>query len=181
MCDCDDMNPSPLTSHSYFSQLSDLRRDRGIERRVVIVAAPKALLKESLASSIPERKNLVGSDLIIAPLCIEQASGGEGEAAGEYTLTATSLEAMLPDDAAADAATYEHIGLPLVLATWNTVIKKEVATAIKQSPEALQKGVTIIIKKNGKVGSRRFGVPLWSSLSDDVQARAGAGLDVSNI
>jgi hypothetical protein len=154
-------------------KLSDLRRDRGIDKRVVIVCASKTLLRESLESSIKESRNLIGADLLIAPLVIEKIDGGD------YTLTATSLEAMLPDTP--DVATYEHIGLPLVLATWNSVIKKELEVALKQSPEALDKGVTIIIKKNGKVGSRRFGVPLWEAMVNDVEARVSAGLDVSNI
>ena len=42
-------------------------------------------------------------------------------------------------------------------------------------------GITIIIKKNGKVGTRRFGVPIWEALVDDVAARTAAGLDVRNI
>jgi hypothetical protein len=42
-------------------------------------------------------------------------------------------------------------------------------------------GVTIIIKKNGKVGTRRFGVPLWESLVDDVAMRSEIGLDIRNI
>ena len=154
-------------------KLSDLRRDRGIDKRVVIVCAPKLLLRESLESSIKESRNLIGADLLIAPLVIEK------EAGGDYTLTATSLEAMVPDTP--DVATYEHIGLPLVLATWNSVIKKELEVALKQSPEALDKGVTIIIKKNGKVGSRRFGVPIWEAMVNDVEARVSAGLDVTNI
>jgi len=53
--------------------------------------------------------------------------------------------------------------------------------AIKQNQSTLQKGITIIIKKNGKVGSRRLGVPLWEVLTGDVEQRKELGLDVSNI
>jgi hypothetical protein len=53
--------------------------------------------------------------------------------------------------------------------------------ALSQQPDALNKGVTIIINKNGKVGTRRFGVPLWSSLVNDVVSREDAGLDVTNL
>jgi hypothetical protein len=153
-------------------KLSDLRRDRGIDKRVVIVAAPKELLRNSLQTSISEAKNLIANDLMIVPLIID-ATGDD------YTLTATSLEAMIPE--VADIAKYEHIGLAMALANWNAVIKKELAVAIKQQPEALAKGVTIIIKKNGKVGTRRFGVPIWEGLVRDVAGRKEIGLDVSNI
>jgi Low psii accumulation1 / Rep27 len=153
-------------------KLSDLRRDRGIDKRVVIVAAPKELLRTSLATSIKEAKNLIANDLVIIPLIID-------EAGGDYTLTATSLEAMVPD--VPNIAEYEHIGLAMALASWNAVIKKELEVAIKQQPGALEKGVTIIIKKNGKVGTRRFGVPIWEGLVRDVADRKEIGLDVSNI
>lgn len=42
-------------------------------------------------------------------------------------------------------------------------------------------GITIVIKKNGKVGTRRFGVPIWEALVGDVESRADMGLDVRNI
>ena len=153
-------------------KLSDLRRDRGIDKRVVIVAAPKELLRTSLQTSIQEAKNLIANDLVIVPLIIELTDG-------DYTLTATSLEAMVPDEP--NIAKFEHIGLAMALASWNDTIKKELEVAIKQQPGALEKGVTIIIKKNGKVGTRRFGVPIWEGLVRDVADRKDLGLDVSNI
>lgn len=61
------------------------------------------------------------------------------------------------------------------------MLKSELAVALSQQADALSKGVTIIVNKNGKVGTRRFGVPLWSSLVADVKSRADAGLDVTNL
>jgi len=103
-------------------KVSDLRRDRGIERRVVIVAAPKALLKESLASSIKESKSLVANELLIVPLQIEEAGSGSGNGNNAFSLSATSLEAMLPEEFASEAKNMKHLGLPLVLQQWNDVI-----------------------------------------------------------
>ena len=53
--------------------------------------------------------------------------------------------------------------------------------AAKQDPTAMSRGLTIILKKNGRVGTRRLGMPDWSGLVADVDARAQAGLDVTNI
>jgi hypothetical protein len=155
-------------------KVSDFRRDRGIEKRVVIVAAPKDLLRTSLESAVQQSSNLFANDLIIVPLMIESDA-----ASGDFTLTANSLESMIPDTP--NVENVSVLGLPIALASWNSVIKKELAVAIKQSPSALEKGVTIIIKKNGKVGTRRFGVPIWEALVGDVEARKELGLDVSNI
>lgn len=162
-------------------KLADLRRDRGIDKRVVIVAATKDLLKTSLMTSVPLSKSLVQNDLLIVPMAIETGLDGEGS----YQLTASSLEALLgvsaEDEGAPAPADLQHIGLPVFLNQWNAVIKKELEVAIKQQPGALSKGITIVIKKNGKVGTRRFGVPIWEALVDDVESRAQAGLDVRNI
>ena len=65
--------------------------------------------------------------------------------------------------------------------SYSILIRNELSNALAQTPEALDKGVTIVIKKNGKVGSRRFGVPLWEQITGDVESRAAAGLDVTNI
>ena len=64
---------------------------------------------------------------------------------------------------------------------WSAVLRSELSVALSQTPEALNKGVTIIVNKNGKVGTRRFGVPIWDSLVADVQSRKENGLDVTNI
>ena len=163
-----------IDGESTIVKLSDLRRDRGIEKRVIIVAAPKDLLKNSMLSTINEANSLEANDLVIVPLMIDQSNSESN-----YVLTATSLEAIVPD--VPDIAQYKHIGLPLVLANWNSVIKNEISDALKQQPDALKKGITIIIKKNGKVGSRRFGVPIWESIINDVESRTSIGLDIKNI
>ena len=156
-------------------KLSDLRRDRGIEKRVVIVAAPKELLRSSLETSLIESKNLARNDLLIVPLCIEMEDN-------DYKLTASSLNALVGNDDKT-INEMEHLGLPIGINSWNQVIKYELNTAIKQIglKDALDKGITIVLKKNGKVGSRRFGVPLWSQLSSEVENRESLGLDISNI
>ena len=170
-----DMIQSSQESANLVVKLSDLRRDRGLEKRVVIVAAPKELLKTSLESSIKESKNLVRNDLLICPLMIEKDDN-------DYKLTASSLTALIGnDDDKIDEM--EHLGLPIGLQAWNSVLKYELNTAVKQVglDAALEKGITIILKKNGKVGTRKFGVPFWSQLTADVEQRKELGLDISNI
>lgn len=165
-------------------KLSDFRRNRGLEKRVVIVIAPKAQLQSSLQSSMKEAKNIQKNDLLVVPVAIEQVTGGT-ENKNEFTLTSPSLESLLLSDtvpnSAIDDLSTEHIGQPVTMAAWNDVLKNELSIAIKQTDSALEKGVTIIIKKNGKVGSRRIGVPIWEALTSDINARAEAGLDISNI
>ena len=43
------------------------------------------------------------------------------------------------------------------------------------------RGLTIVLKKNGRVGTRRLGMPAWDGLLADVAMRKRSGLDVTNI
>ena len=83
-------------------KLSDLRRDRGISKRVVIVAAPVDLLQSSLASSIAESVNLIGNDLIVVPLQIDLGANAES-----FTLSNYRLETAFPPESNA----LGHIGV----------------------------------------------------------------------
>ena len=125
-------------------KLSDLRRDRGIEKRVVIVAAQSELLKSSLKTSVTESKNLVQNDLLIVPLAIEIDPSARPD---DYALSAPNIEALLGAtssdsiDSPRIPIKLEHVGIPVFLNQWNEVIKNEMGAAIKQQPDALQKGM----------------------------------------
>jgi hypothetical protein len=166
-------------------KLSDLRRDRGIEKRVIIVAAPRELLKDSLQSTASMFASLVQSECMIVPLAISTSAPGSEK--DGYTLTSITLDSLFEsagdeeEEAGGKPPITSYIGMPIQMQSWNSVIKGEFQTALDQNPDALSKGITLIIKKNGKVGSRRFGVPIWESITDDIQQRTAAGLDVTNI
>ena len=158
------------------AKLSDFRRDRGMARRVIILAGTQELLKSSMESSIAHEKSLVQNDIMIVPVVIVPGNKSNNE---DFALAAPTFSSILPSEE--EPQSLLHIALPVIMTQWENVIRSELDTALTQTPDALEKGVTIIIKKNGKVGSRRFGVPLWETISDDVENRAAAGLDVSNI
>ena len=109
--------------------------------------------------------------LLIIPLLLTTSNDKDNS----FQLSIPVLDTML---AAVPEDNLLHIGLPISISSWQAVIGREIA---QQKKEAISKGITIVIKKNGKVGSRRFGVPLWEVLVDDVRQRKEAGLDVSNI
>ena len=162
---------SPIDGDSSVIKLSDLRRDRGIEKRVVIVAATKELLKSSLATSVGVGQDLSNNDLVIVPLSIDTTSpyGDNSILEDGYSLSSIEPRELLGLDGEGEEVLgkVEHIWSPVALASWNKVIKSEMATALKQQPEALLKGVTIVIKKNGRVRALRF---VYFFLGNEVQA-----------
>ena len=74
-----------------------------------------------------------------------------------------------------------HVAVPLGVDKWQAVFNEELETAASQDAQAASRGLTLILKKNGRVGTRRLGLPAWDALLGDVAARANAGLDVTNI
>lgn len=64
---------------------------------------------------------------------------------------------------------------------WGDALGAELEAAAKQDMSAQSRGLTIVLKKNGRVGTRRLGTPNWANLVADVQQREQAGFDVANI
>lgn len=176
-----------LTGETTLVKLSDLRRDRGIEKRVIIVAAPRELLKESISSTKDMYKSLILNDLLIVPLVVTTAAANSGN--NDFALSTMSTEALFASDAIDSKGEKKsslpedvcYIGQPSQIGMWNQVIKSEFETAIRQNTGALERGITLVIKKNGKVGSRRLGVPIYEQLSEDVENRRQLGMDITNI
>lgn len=172
-----------LTGDATLIKLSDLRRDRGIEKRVIIVAAPRALLKASISSTRDMYKSLIVNDLLIVPLVVTTAAANSGN--NDFTLSTISTEALFASEENSEVSSLPedlaYIGQPSQIGMWNQVIKSEFQAAIKQNASALDRGITLVIKKNGKVGSRRLGVPIYEQFSKDVENRRQMGMDISNI
>ena len=117
-------------------KLSDLRRDRGIDKRVVIVIAEKESLLNSLQTSVSQSFEMLQNDLVVVPVVIEQGTNKE------FTLSAPALDGLyLPEGTAGTLEdNLEHIGLPISLSEWNNVLKREISTALSQDSAALKKG-----------------------------------------
>ena len=86
------------------------------------------------------------------------------------------------DEAMPDVAAGWPVALPQGGgAAWAAALSSELEQAIKQDATALDRGLTIVLKKNGRVGTRRLGMPAWDGLLGDVASRRRSGFDVTNI
>ena len=139
-------------------------------RRVVVVCAEAAALGPSLAKARAYSQRLSDADLLIVPMI---TSGNT------FQLPPPELVRGAEGDADADAV--GHLALAQGLDTWGDVLKEELEVAISQDADVAARGFTLILKKNGRVGTRRLGLPEWDALVDDVANRKAAGLDTTNI
>jgi Low psii accumulation1 / Rep27 len=138
------------------TNLSSLRRGRGMEQRVVIAAAGKEKVAEIVEEAKRLQDKLIANDLLIVPVVLPQ--GVAPEVIGD-----------LP----------ECVALPVGL-NWKTVVDDETAEARKQVVNVEGDGIAIILKKNGRVGQRTKGIFLGQMVGD-VEDRKAFGLDVKNI
>ena len=148
------------------SQLRARSDDASSSKRVVVIAAEEAALGISLEAARKASSALFKADLLVVPLQIVDGT------------IATPPPMLVSPTGEAETA---HIGVPLAIESWREVLASELQTALSQSPRATQDGLTLILKKNGRVGTRRLGTPEWNALVADVEARAWGGLDVTNI
>ena len=142
--------------------LSALRRGRGIEKRVVIVAAGKAKIRTVLQEAAMQQLGpaLLESDLIIVPVVLPQATAPLG------------LEKELLDQS--------WIALPAGGGNWKAVLDDEAGQAASQGVNVDTDGFCIVLKKNGRVGQRTKGIYL-DRMCGEVSQRKDMGLDVANI
>ena len=138
------------------TNLSSLRRGRGMEQRVVIAAAGKEKVAEIVEEAKRLQDKLIANDLLIVPVVLPQ--GVAPEVIGD-----------LP----------ECVALPVGL-NWKAVVDDETAEARKQGVNVEGDGIAIILKKNGRVGQRTKGIFLGQMVGD-VEDRKAFGLDVKNI
>eukprot|EP00612_Vaucheria_litorea_P004771 CAMPEP_0171462338 /NCGR_PEP_ID=MMETSP0945-20130129/6414_1 /TAXON_ID=109269 /ORGANISM="Vaucheria litorea, Strain CCMP2940" /LENGTH=267 /DNA_ID=CAMNT_0011988841 /DNA_START=123 /DNA_END=926 /DNA_ORIENTATION=- len=149
--------------------LAGFRRRRGIEKRVCIIVGGKEGVNNSLKSALNFSQSLISSDIVIVPLVVEQSTGNGNLVCG-------GMESQLES-----AVGKAHIALPLILNSWQEWVQSEIETAQSQGFDVLNDGFAVILKKNGKIGTRSKGFPPWDVIVGNVQARADANFDTTNI
>lgn len=78
------------------------------------------------------------------------------------------------------ASGLSFVALPQESEDWELLQEIQLAQVRSQGLDEAT-GQAIVVKKNGRVGTRFLGVPDWNSLTQEVDARVKIGLDTSNI
>ena len=154
----EDASDSDLPGMFFNTNLSSLRRGRGIEKRVVIAAAGKEKVSQILKEAARLQDALTLNDFVIVPVVLPQG-------------IAPTVDESMPFP--------ECVALPLG-ANWKSVVDDETDEARRQGIDVEGEGIAIVLKKNGRVGQRTKGVFL-SQMVGEVEDRRAFGLDVKNI
>lgn len=66
------------------------------------------------------------------------------------------------------------VAFPWNNAGWSDYLKSEIATAVKQGFDVNSKGITLTVKKNGKILRRATGAPRWNDLVGTMEVMDGS-------
>ena len=105
-------------------------------------------------------------DLVVVPALVD-ASGAVNDAAVCWRDT-TADEGDRNFDLERSAAV---VAFPRGAQAWETYLKQELETARSQGFDPVEKGLVIVVKKNGRVLRRLTGQPPWSSLVGTMEVR----------
>lgn len=156
--------------------LSDFRRSS----RVLICAGGKEYIENICRSLNADQRSdennlpelLAGVDLLVVPVLLDDESGSPivGDATSVWRGTTPSDKDRNFDCTRSDSV----VAFPWTVAAWNDYLKSEIDTAKKQGFDVVSKGITITVKKNGKILRRLTGSPNWSDLVGSLEVMDGS-------
>jgi hypothetical protein len=165
---------APAFEEKTVRTLADYRRNS----RVLICAGGKEYIEDvcrslnadqlSDVNTLPEA--IEGADLIVVPVLLSSnTSVGDTKAAWRET-TAGSAENSNFDVSRADNV----VAFPWNNGPWMEYLTSEIETAEKQKFDVLSKGITLTVKKNGKILRRATGKPRWADLVGTMEVLDGS-------
>lgn len=159
-------------------RLADYRRDY----RVLIAAGNEEYISElalSLNSDrlkdtnvIPER--LEETNVIVVPVLLSASSGGSFTVADSRAYW-KEVETKSEQDRNFDISRSDAVvAFPRGSAAWIEYLQEDINTATGQGFDVLEKGITLTVKKNGRILRRATGRPDWANLVGAMEIMDGS-------
>lgn len=166
------------SDESDIATLSDYRRNS----RVLIAAGGREYISELCRSlnsdqladrnALPEA--IKASEILIVPVLLEESQSnsirvGDTSSCWKETTPKEDRDRNFDINRA-----NEVVGFPRGPMAWSEVLEPEIKTASGQGFDVREKGITLIIKKNGKILRRATGQPQWSGLLGTMEVLDGS-------
>jgi hypothetical protein len=114
------------------------------------------------------------TNVIVVPVLLSSSSDGS------FTVSDTrafwnAVEPKSEQDRNFDITRSESvIAFPRGNAAWIEYLQEDINTATKQGFEVLEKGITLTVKKNGRILRRATGLPDWANLVGAMEVMDGS-------
>ena len=164
---------SPATAPSKRRTLTEYRRGNrvaicvGGEQYVQTLA--RSLSADQRADENTLAAQIDAVDLVVVPALVD-STGAVNDASACWRST-TADEGDRNFDLERSAAV---VAFPRGPQAWETYLKQELETARSQGFDPVEKGLVIVVKKNGRVLRRLTGQPPWSSLVGTMEVADGS-------
>eukprot|EP00980_Cylindrotheca_fusiformis_P007362 scaffold1525_cov142-Cylindrotheca_fusiformis.AAC.162 len=167
-----------LTAAENVRRLADYRRDY----RVLIAAGNEDYISElalSLNSDrlqdtniIPER--LEETNVVVVPVLLASSADGSFSVSDTRSLW-KQVEAKSDKDRNFDISRSDSVvAFPRGNNAWLDYLQEDINTATSQGFDVLEKGITLTIKKNGRILRRATGLPDWASIVGAMEIMDGS-------
>mmetsp|Transcript_2583 Transcript_2583/g.3877 ORF Transcript_2583/g.3877 Transcript_2583/m.3877 type:complete len:361 (-) Transcript_2583:84-1166(-) len=172
------VSPADVNMEKSVRTLSDYRRNS----RVLICAGGKEYIEQMCKSLNADQmsdennlpKLLEEVDVLTVPVLL---TNSDGRSVGDVK-TVWRETSVDPDDANNrnfDSTRSDNVvAFPWNNAAWADYLKSEIETAKKQGFDVVSKGITITVKKNGKILRRATGSPRWGDLVGTMEVLDGS-------
>uniref|UniRef100_A0A7R9ZPU1 Peptidase M14 carboxypeptidase A domain-containing protein n=1 Tax=Craspedostauros australis TaxID=1486917 RepID=A0A7R9ZPU1_9STRA len=150
--------------------------------RVLICAGGKdyirrlalSLTSDQLADENSFAESLVQSDVVVVPLLLNADGASVTEDATKQFWN-EQVEPASDDDRNFDISRADPVvAFPKGARFWSEYIESEVETADGQGFNVLEKGITLTVKKNGRILRRATGLPPWGELIATMEVMDGS-------
>lgn len=140
------------------TKLSALRS----KRRMVILAGRTPALTAAVSSAEPYARALYDRRILVVPLLLPSAADAADPAGAEAAAVAAADGSAFPSG--------NWIATPVLGGEWLDWFAAEKVAARVDEAKAADQVLVVIVKFNGRVGSRSMGNPAWSELVGDIDA-----------
>jgi len=154
--------------------LADYRR----QSRVLIAAGGKEYIQQlarSLNADQLSDQNVIPQalsdvDIIVVPVLLEGTEGRVGDTSSVWITTSATEADRNFDISRANSV----VAFPAGRAAWKEYLESEIEQADKQGFDWINKGFTILVKKNGKILRRTTGLPKWGDFIGAMEVMDGS-------
>lgn len=153
--------------------------------RILVAAGGKDYIETLCRSLCADQKSdentlargLEASDVIVVPVLLLPPQNGNGEyGVGDTASTWLQSTPVEDQDRNWDVRRAERVvAFPRGAAAWAAYLRPELETAaVKQGFDVLSKGITIVVKKNGRILRRATGQPQFEGLIETMEVMDGS-------
>ena len=142
-------------------------------QHLIVIAGSEEVVRDAVLSARIEGTDLFSmKDTMVVPIVFDGVSYDDSPESGPTQLATREAEVIMKGFGAKQSILdAPYIGQPTQLNVWRKYLTKEVDQAKAQgTPDILDQGLVLAVRRDGKITRRGVGIPPWKSLIEELEA-----------